>query len=178
MRRRRARSRSGASGSIARRRAGARRARRCRSRTSCRRRQRRLAQSLRLVIKADQGGPAEALADALGQLSTSEVRVEVIHRGVGAITESDILLAQGIGRDHHRLPRAPGQQRARGGRARGRRDQAVPDHLRSGGGRARRARRAAASRASAKSCSARPRCASCSRCRGSASLPAAPSAAA
>jgi len=54
-------------------------------------------QSLRLVIKADQGGPAEALADALGQLSTNEVRIEVIHRGVGAITESDILLAKASG---------------------------------------------------------------------------------
>ncbi|HEY2895559.1 MAG TPA: translation initiation factor IF-2 [Gemmatimonadaceae bacterium] len=56
-----------------------------------------LVQSLRLVIKADQGGPAEALADALGQLSTNEVRVEVIHRGVGAITESDIQLAKASG---------------------------------------------------------------------------------
>ena len=55
------------------------------------------ARALRIVIKADQGGPAEALADALGQLSTSEVTVEVIHRGVGAITESDILLARAAG---------------------------------------------------------------------------------
>jgi translation initiation factor IF-2 len=53
--------------------------------------------TLRILIKADQGGPAEALADALGQLSTSEVQVEVIHRGVGAITESDILLARTSG---------------------------------------------------------------------------------
>jgi translation initiation factor IF-2 len=53
--------------------------------------------TLRIVIKADQGGPAEALADALGQLSTSEVEVEVIHRGVGAVTESDILLAKASG---------------------------------------------------------------------------------
>ena len=75
----------------------------------------------------------------------SEVRSRVIHRGVGAITESDILLAQGVGRDHHRLPRPSGQQRPRCGRAGRRRDQAVPDHLRGGGGRARRARRAAAS---------------------------------
>jgi len=52
---------------------------------------------LRIIIKADQGGPAEALADALAQLSTSEVRVDVIHRGVGAITESDILLAKASG---------------------------------------------------------------------------------
>jgi translation initiation factor IF-2 len=50
--------------------------------------------TLRLIIKADQGGPAEALADALAQLSTAEVRVEVVHRGVGAITDSDVLLAK------------------------------------------------------------------------------------
>jgi translation initiation factor IF-2 len=52
---------------------------------------------LRIIIKADQGGPAEALADALAQLSTSEVRVDVVHRGVGAITESDILLGKASG---------------------------------------------------------------------------------
>src|SRR6266699_1100078 len=50
--------------------------------------------TLRIIIKADQGGPAEALADALAQLSTAEVKVEVVHRGVGAITESDVLLAK------------------------------------------------------------------------------------
>ena len=52
------------------------------------------AASLRVIIKADQGGPAEALADALAQLSTAEVKVEVVHRGVGAITDSDVLLAK------------------------------------------------------------------------------------
>jgi len=52
---------------------------------------------LNIIIKADQGGPAEALADALAQLSTAEVRVEVIHRGVGAITESDVLFAKASG---------------------------------------------------------------------------------
>jgi translation initiation factor IF-2 len=55
------------------------------------------AASLRLIIKADQGGPAEALADALSQLSTSEVKVEIVHRGVGAITDSDVLLAKASG---------------------------------------------------------------------------------
>ena len=55
------------------------------------------AAALRLIIKADQGGPAEALADALAQLSTAEVKVEVVHRGVGAITESDVLLAKASG---------------------------------------------------------------------------------
>ncbi|HEX6106033.1 MAG TPA: translation initiation factor IF-2, partial [Gemmatimonadales bacterium] len=53
--------------------------------------------TLRIIIKADQGGPAEALTDALAQLGTGEVRVDVVHRGVGAITESDILLAKASG---------------------------------------------------------------------------------
>ncbi len=52
---------------------------------------------LRVIIKADQGGPAEALADAIAQLGTAEVRVDVVHRGVGAITESDVLLAKASG---------------------------------------------------------------------------------
>jgi translation initiation factor IF-2 len=55
------------------------------------------AEALKLIIKADQGGPSEALADAFAQLSTSEVVVEVVHRGVGGITESDVLLAKASG---------------------------------------------------------------------------------
>ncbi len=51
-------------------------------------------QELRIIIKADQGGPAEALADAFAELSTEEVRVEVIHRGVGAVSEGDVMLAK------------------------------------------------------------------------------------
>jgi translation initiation factor IF-2 len=53
--------------------------------------------TLPILIKADQGGPAEALADALSHLSNPEVQIQVIHRGVGAITESDILLARTAG---------------------------------------------------------------------------------
>jgi translation initiation factor IF-2 len=53
--------------------------------------------TLNIIIKADQGGPSEALADALDKLSTNEVEVSVVHRGVGAITESDILLAKTSG---------------------------------------------------------------------------------
>ena len=53
--------------------------------------------TLPIIIKADQGGPAEALADALAQLSTPEVRVEVVLRGVGAISDSDVLLAKASG---------------------------------------------------------------------------------
>ncbi|HSM17019.1 MAG TPA: translation initiation factor IF-2, partial [Gemmatimonadales bacterium] len=52
---------------------------------------------LRIIIKADQGGPAEALADSVAQLSTPEVKVDVVHRGVGAINESDIILAKASG---------------------------------------------------------------------------------
>jgi translation initiation factor IF-2 len=48
---------------------------------------------LNLIIKGDVDGSVQALSDALGQLSTSEVQVDVIHRGVGAINESDVLLA-------------------------------------------------------------------------------------
>jgi translation initiation factor IF-2 len=48
---------------------------------------------LHLVIKADTDGSVQALSDALERLSTDEVRVEVIHRGVGAVNESDVLLA-------------------------------------------------------------------------------------
>src|SRR5207253_10803898 len=56
-----------------------------------------VAASLKIIIKAAQGGPAEALADALAQLSTSEVKVEVVHRGVGGISASDVLLAKASG---------------------------------------------------------------------------------
>ncbi|MBA2244023.1 MAG: translation initiation factor IF-2 [Gemmatimonadetes bacterium] len=52
---------------------------------------------LNLVIKGDVDGSVQALSDALEQLSTSEVEVQVIHRGVGAINESDVLLASTSG---------------------------------------------------------------------------------
>ncbi len=48
---------------------------------------------LNLVIKADTHGSVQAISDALEELSTEEVEVEVIHRGVGAVNESDVLLA-------------------------------------------------------------------------------------
>lgn len=48
---------------------------------------------LNLVIKADVQGSAEAVRASLEKLSTDEVRVNVIHQGVGAISESDVLLA-------------------------------------------------------------------------------------
>ena len=48
---------------------------------------------LNVILKGDVGGSVEALADELTKLSTEEVKVAVIHRGVGAITENDVLLA-------------------------------------------------------------------------------------
>ena len=51
------------------------------------------AQSLSVIIKADVQGSYEALADSLKKLSTDEVKVNVLHSGVGGITESDVNLA-------------------------------------------------------------------------------------
>ncbi|MXW65118.1 MAG: translation initiation factor IF-2 [Bacteroidetes bacterium SB0662_bin_6] len=48
---------------------------------------------LNMIIKADVGGSVEALEDSLLKLSTEEVALNVIHSGVGAITESDVMLA-------------------------------------------------------------------------------------
>ena len=53
--------------------------------------------TLNLVIKGDVDGSVQALSDSLEQLSTAEVEVHVIHRGVGAINESDVLLASTAG---------------------------------------------------------------------------------
>lgn len=51
------------------------------------------AQSLSVIIKADMQGSYEALAGSLQKLSNDEVRVNVLHSGVGGITESDVNLA-------------------------------------------------------------------------------------
>ena len=52
---------------------------------------------LPLIVKADVQGSAEALKSSLEKISNEEVRVRVIHAGVGAINESDILLASTAG---------------------------------------------------------------------------------
>jgi translation initiation factor IF-2 len=51
------------------------------------------AQTLNLLLKADVQGSLEAISEALRKLSTDEVKIDIIHGGAGAITESDILLA-------------------------------------------------------------------------------------
>ncbi len=48
---------------------------------------------LNVIVKADVDGSVEALSDSLLKLSTPEVQVAIIHRGVGQISESDVLLA-------------------------------------------------------------------------------------
>jgi translation initiation factor IF-2 len=48
---------------------------------------------LNLILKGDVQGSVEVLADSLQRMSTEKVRVRVLHSGVGAITESDVLLA-------------------------------------------------------------------------------------
>jgi len=48
---------------------------------------------LNMILKGDVDGSVEALTDSLQKLSTEEIQVNIIHKGVGAITESDVLLA-------------------------------------------------------------------------------------
>jgi translation initiation factor IF-2 len=48
---------------------------------------------LNLILKGDVDGSVEALADSLLKLSTEEIQIRIIHKGVGAISESDVLLA-------------------------------------------------------------------------------------
>ena len=52
---------------------------------------------LALIVKADVQGSAEAIIGSLEKISTDEVRARIIHSGVGAINESDVLLAKGSG---------------------------------------------------------------------------------
>lgn len=48
---------------------------------------------LNIILKGDVDGSVEALTDSFEKLSTEEIQVKIIHKGVGAITESDVLLA-------------------------------------------------------------------------------------
>ncbi len=50
-------------------------------------------QEIRIIVKADVDGSAQALTESLSKLSTEEVRVKVIHVGTGGINESDVMLA-------------------------------------------------------------------------------------
>ncbi len=52
---------------------------------------------LPIIVKADVSGSLEAICDAMMQLNTDEVKVRIIHKGVGAVNESDVLLAGNTG---------------------------------------------------------------------------------
>ncbi len=51
-------------------------------------------QTLNLIIKGDVSGSVEAVADAMNKLELPEVKIQIIHKGVGAVTESDVTLAE------------------------------------------------------------------------------------
>jgi hypothetical protein len=74
---------------------------------------------LRLVLKADVQGSVEALTESLERLSTDEVKLKVIHASVGAINESDVMLASAsnaivLGFNVKAEPKAAGQAQAAG----------------------------------------------------------------
>jgi translation initiation factor IF-2 len=74
---------------------------------------------LRLILKADVQGSVEALTESLERLSTEEVRLKVIHGSVGAINESDVMLASAsnaivIGFNVKPEPKAAAQAQAEG----------------------------------------------------------------
>ena len=50
-----------------------------------------------MVVEADVQGSAEAIVNAVNRISTDEIKVRVLHSGVGAITESDVTLAAATG---------------------------------------------------------------------------------
>ena len=128
---------------------------------------------LPIIIKADVQGSAEVLADTLAKLTDEKVKIRIIHSGVGAVNESDVLLGVGVERDHHRVQRAARSQRRGDRGARARRHPPALGHLQ----RHRRDEegddRACSSRPSRKSGSASPKSATSSRCRSSARSPAA-----
>ena len=86
-----------------------------------------------LVIKGDVQGSVEAIIAALDKLGTDEVRARIVHSGAGAITESDVSLAETsgaamIGFNVRANPQARGR-----GRGSGHRDPLLQHHLQSRG---------------------------------------------
>ena len=81
------------------------------------------------MLKADVAGSLEALEDEIAKLPQDEVAVNVIHRGVGGINESDVMLAAASDGVVLGFNVRPGRRRARGRRPRGRRDPHLRGHL-------------------------------------------------
>ena len=85
---------------------------------------------LRIVLKADMSGSAEALKDSLEGQSLDEVRVRVMHSGVGAVNVSDVVARQGVRSNYRRVPRRRTRRRQGPGRSRGHRNPYLQDYLR------------------------------------------------
>ena len=86
-----------------------------------------------ILIKGDVQGSVEAIVQALEKLGTEEVAAQVMHAGVGGITESDVNLAATSEARDHRLQRPRQRAGARRGGARRHRDPLLQHHLRPGG---------------------------------------------
>ena len=84
---------------------------------------------LPIIVKADVQGSAEVLGDTLTKLTDEKVKVRIIHSGVGAINESDVLLATASNAIIIGFNVRPGPQRRRRGRAREGRRPAALGHL-------------------------------------------------
>jgi translation initiation factor IF-2 len=86
-------------------------------------------QDLNLVIKADVDGSVEAAVSELQKIQHPEVRVNVIHTGVGGISENDVMLATASNAMIVGFNVRPSAEARGAGRARGRRDPDVQRHL-------------------------------------------------
>ena len=85
---------------------------------------------LKIILKADVQGSVQALRDSLERMSTNEIRLNVIHSGVGGINETDVTLAAASDAVIIGFSVRAGRQIGRGGAQSGRRNQNVSDHLR------------------------------------------------
>ena len=86
-------------------------------------------QDLNLILKGDVGGSVEAAVSELAKIDHPEVRVNVIHQGVGPITESDIMLASTSNALVVGFNVRPNAEARGARRARGRRHPHLPRHL-------------------------------------------------
>jgi translation initiation factor IF-2 len=128
--------------------------------------------TLNVIIKADVSGSAEALEDALLKLELEEVQVRVIQKGVGAISQGDVRLAEASSAIIVAFNVRPGPTSAR--RSRAPASTCGPTGSSTRPSRTSRWRsRGSSPPSSASRCSARRRCESSSVCRASASSPAA-----
>ena len=85
---------------------------------------------LNLIIKGDVQGSIGAIVSSLEKLNNENVRVKIVHTGVGTVTESDVMLAGTTGFCHHRIQRKTYHRRSDLCRQRKHPDQTLQSHLR------------------------------------------------